>query len=130
MGRELKFSYHILQHGWNAYLRMLDADYVCNFTCPICKNSPETLVLDGITMGTVKELPESSHDCDENQKYTLVPISKSVFNSKLKTRKSLKSYCTDGLLEGTFSILIRSIELKGLKIISFIQIKYQGMFVQ
>ena len=83
MGRELKFSYHILQHGWNAYLRTLDADYVCNFTCPICKDSPETLVLDGVIMGTVKELPESSHDCDENQKYTIVPISKRVFISKL-----------------------------------------------
>ena len=52
---------------------MIDADYVCNFTCPICKDSPETLVLDGITMGTVKELPESSHVCDENSNFIQPP---------------------------------------------------------
>ena len=113
MGRELKYSYHILQHGWNSYLRMLNVDYKLNFTCPICKDNPETLILDGITMGTIRELPnKSNYDFDEHQKYNLVPMSKRVYISNLNSRKSLKIYYLDGVIEDTFKELMNSMEYK------------------
>ena len=66
MGRENKYYYHILQHAWNAYLRMVNIDYTANFTCPVCKNSPDVNILDGVTVGTSKEVPEAYLENDEN----------------------------------------------------------------
>ena len=43
----------------------------------------------GITMGTVKEVPETLEKYDENQKYSLIPFTKRVFIPDFKTRKSL-----------------------------------------
>ena len=90
LGRELKFSYHILQHAWNGYLRMLDIDYSTCFSCPKCKETPEFLILDGITMGTIKELPDYTQEFDEGQRYALVPMSVRVFIPDLATRKMIK----------------------------------------
>ena len=57
IGNRDYYKYHIMKHGWNAYLRMIDLDYISSFTCPICKDSPEVVVFDGITLGTLKHVP-------------------------------------------------------------------------
>ena len=52
MGRKFIFHYHILKHAWNSYIGMADIDYQLLFSCPICKDKPDVIILDG--MGTTK----------------------------------------------------------------------------
>ena len=58
MGKKYKFHYHIFKHAWNAYLRMADINYQLLFTCPMCKDKPDVIILNGIAMGTTKAIPE------------------------------------------------------------------------
>ena len=53
-------------HGVKS-LRTPDVDYVTSFTCPERKDNPKVLI-DGITMGTIKELPENQNQPDEYDK--------------------------------------------------------------
>ena len=69
MGRERKYHYHVIKHAWNAYLRMVSIDYKARFTCPICKDKPEVIIMDGVTMGTCKQLPEAFFEYDERHQY-------------------------------------------------------------
>ena len=62
------YMYHILIHGWNAYLRMIKIDYKAKFTCPICKENPEVTSMDGITLETLKHIPEIYIFIDELQR--------------------------------------------------------------
>ena len=71
MGRKHLFRYHILQHGWNAYLRMININY--ESTCPKCKSCPDVLIFDGITMGTIKSILEISIGIDGTQVYHWFP---------------------------------------------------------
>lgn len=75
---------------------MLDIDYSTCFSCPKCKETPEFLILDGITMGTLKELPDYTQEFDEGQRYALVPMSVRVFIPDLATRKRIKEYSKKG----------------------------------
>ncbi|KAI6650705.1 hypothetical protein LOD99_7756 [Oopsacas minuta] len=112
MGRELTFSYHILQHGWNGYLRMLDINYKTSYICPLCQEAPEFLIMDGITVGTIKELPNTVEEYLEDQRLSFVPLSNRVLVSDLKTRKLIKSYYSFGLGESEFHTMINSLEFE------------------
>ena len=109
LGRKSRYLYHIVQHGWNAYLRMVDLDYQAKFTCPTCKDNPEVIILDGITLGTLKRIPEIPHKTDENQRFNLIPFSDRVLIPNPGTRKLLKQYCSVGLKEASFTEMINSI---------------------
>ena len=125
------YMYHILNHGWNAYLRMIKIDYKARFACPICKENPEVIIMDGITLGTLKHIPEISHQVDKEQHFNLVPTSERVFISNSVTRKWLKDYISMGLTISNFIqmldsitctelvdyILYSSVEFDGLKVI-------------
>ena len=97
LGSKQNYKYHIFQHGWNAYLRMIDFDFTYILTCPTCKDSPEVIILDGITMGTSKEIPDSSPEFDENQFYSPIALRDRLFISESKLRKELHEYCLNGL---------------------------------
>ena len=60
---------YIFQQAWNCYLRMVDIDYELSFTCPICKDRPSIVVLDGIAMGTTKQLPDISNQVAPNKSF-------------------------------------------------------------
>ena len=91
------FLYHILKHGWNAYLRMINIDYKANFTCPICKENPEVIIMDGVTLGTLKHIPEISHSKDKEQHFNLIPTTDRVFISNSAIRKKIQNYSLLGL---------------------------------
>ena len=107
--KKSRYLYHIVQHGWNAYLRMINLDYKARFTCPTCKDNPEVVILDGITLGTLKQIPEIPHITDENQRFKLIPFSERVFIPNPGARKLLKEYCSVGLKEASFTEMINSI---------------------
>ena len=71
MGRKGIFKYHIVQHTWNAYLRMVDINYSSHYTCPQCKHKPDTIILDGIALGTMKELPSVVPNVHHDKIYPL-----------------------------------------------------------
>ena len=102
-----------MKHGWNAYLRMIDLDYISCFTCPICKDNPEVVVFDGITLGTLKHVPTISNTTDDQQKYNLIPTYDRVFISNSATRKKLKDYCSTGLTVTSFNEMLNGISSTG-----------------
>ena len=57
MGSSILMKYHTIYVAWNAFLRLMGINYPQCFSCPICRDSPETVILDGVTLGTMKELP-------------------------------------------------------------------------
>ena len=75
MGRKLRLQYHVLKHAWNAYLRMAEVNYQTQFSCPVCKDKPDVIIMDGIAMGTTKPTPEIHPQVDETQYYPMVPFS-------------------------------------------------------
>ena len=103
-----------MQHGWNAYLRMVDIDYQVNFTCPTCKTNPDVVILDGVTLGTLKHIPEIAHQVDNQQKYSIIPFSDRTLIPNSETRKKLKEYSSIGLNQSSFNEMITSIYLKEL----------------
>ena len=75
LGGKKMHMYHILNHGWNLSLRMIKIDYKAKFTCPICKENPELIIMDGTTLGTLKHIPEISQQVDKEQHFNLIPTS-------------------------------------------------------
>ena len=49
------------------------------FACPICKENPEVIIMDGITLETLKHIPEISHQVDKEQHFNPVPTSVYLF---------------------------------------------------
>ena len=80
---------------------MVDLEYHAKFTCPTCKDNPEVIILDGITLGTLKRIPEIPHKTDENLRFNLIPFSDRVLVPNPVTRKLLKDYCSVGLKEAS-----------------------------
>ena len=109
MGRKLRLQYHILTHAWNAYLRMVEVNYKTQFSCPLCKDRPEVIIIDGIAMGTTKPIPELHPQVDETQHYSLVPFSERSFIPKREIRNKLHKLCEIGLVDSTFNKVIESI---------------------
>ena len=93
---------------------MIAIDYKDNFTCSICKDNPEIIVLDGITLGTLKDVPKISHKIDEVQQFNLIPTSERVFISNFAIRKKLKDYSSGGLAETNFNEMLNNISSKEL----------------
>ncbi|KAI6648217.1 hypothetical protein LOD99_12026 [Oopsacas minuta] len=54
MGRTHFPKKHMMYLAWNAYLRLVDIDFNQNFSCPICQTSPDTIILGGVTLGTIR----------------------------------------------------------------------------
>ena len=54
-------SKQVLSHG-NAYLRMVNIDYTAIFICPDCRDNPDVIILDRLTMGTSREISEAHID--------------------------------------------------------------------
>ena len=109
MGRKFTFQYHILKHAWNAYIRMADIKYQSIFSCPICKEKPDVIILDGIAMGTTKTIPEYHHQFDETQVHSLVPFPERSFLYKSDLKRKLQKLCEIGLVETIFKSVIKSI---------------------
>ena len=109
MGRRNTFKYHIVQHAWNSYLRMVDIDYSSHYTCPQCKHEPDVIILDGIAMGTMKALPTVVANVDQDQIYPLIPFSDRVFIPDSTVRSKLINYCLQGLTGDIFDELINSL---------------------
>ena len=112
MGKQIRFLYHIVQHGWNAYLRMISIDYSKTFACPKCQDSPDVIIMDGIMMGTVRKLSQYLIQYDEGQIYQPIPLI--VFISSTDSRKQLIEYCITGLSEELFHTTVTSLDYREL----------------
>lgn len=49
-------SLKILRSAWNAFIRLLDLDFVENFQCQICGSEPDIKICDGTLLGFRKDL--------------------------------------------------------------------------
>ena len=102
-------KYHILYLAWNAYLRLIDIDYKRNLSCPICDTNPETVIFDGVTLGTIRGIPN-----DNQPKETIViphiPIEKRIWISNPRLRRTLKQYTKDGLSPQEFNIFVEDLD--------------------
>ena len=56
MGSSILLKYHIIYVCWNAFLRLMEINYLQCFSCPICRDTPDTVIIDVITLGSMKEL--------------------------------------------------------------------------
>ena len=75
---------------------------------------PEVVVFDGITLGTVKQLPDPVLELDTNQRLPLIPQSLRVFLPSTAHRKAISEYLLDGLSLFAFKELVDSIGQKPL----------------
>ena len=60
MGRSIFLKYHTMYLAWNSYLRLINVDYNNCFSCPTCKTTPDTIIIDGVTLVTLKGIPKES----------------------------------------------------------------------
>ena len=67
------------------------------------------IIMDGVTLGTLKNIPETSQQVDKEQYFNLTPISERVFIPKASTRKELKDYISMGLAISKFIDMLDSI---------------------
>lgn len=44
------FKYNHFRCGWYAFLRLLDINYTENFSCDVCGNRPQTLIMDATSV--------------------------------------------------------------------------------
>ena len=66
------------------------------FSCPTCKTTHDTIIIDGLTLGTLKDIPkETSIKVDHVTCH--VPIQNRVWITNIRMRDSLKSYVRDGI---------------------------------
>ena len=109
MGSSSRLRYNTVYVAWNAFLRLMEINYPQCFSCPICKDSPDTIILDGVTLGTIRELPRESSFAETNiSQY--VPISRRIWVSNPRVRKSLRTYAKDGLSLEEYNILLANLE--------------------
>ena len=111
MGSSILLKYHTIYVAWNAFLRLMEINYPQCFSCPICRDTPDTVIIDGVTLGTVKELPPESLPTD-NTISQYVPISRRVWVSNPRVRKLLQNYVKDGLSPQEFNLLYANLEPK------------------
>ena len=111
MGSSILLKYHTISVAWNAFLRLMEINYPQCFSCPICRDTPDTVIIDGVTLGTVKELPPESLPTD-NTISQYVPISRRVWVSNPRVRKLLQNYVKDGLSPQEFNLLYANLEPK------------------
>ena len=104
MGRTNFLKYHTMHLAWNAYLRLSAIDYSRCFSCPICVTAPETVIFDGVTLGTNKEIPTESVPKDIPIAH--IPMEYRVWITNSKLRRTLQHYSTDGLSPHAFGILM------------------------
>ena len=111
LGRHGKIHYHIFHHAWNAYLRLINIDYQKSFTCPICKDCPDVVVFDGVTLGTIKEVPPFSMQLDKNQLIPPVPQVLRIFIPSKAKRQEILGYLENGLPILAFPDFVQSLEI-------------------
>ena len=109
MGRNCKICYHVFHHAWNPYLRLVNINYTISFTCSICKDNPDVVVFDGVTLGTIKNIPPAIIHIDTDQKLKCVPQSARLFIPSHVQRKRLTEYLQNGLSITAFRELVNNI---------------------
>ena len=87
---------------------MISINYESAFTCPKCKSCPDVVIFDGITVGTVKSIPEISIGIDENQVLPLVPLATRIFLPDPTVRKLLFQFSQYGLEKNQYNEMINS----------------------
>ncbi|KAI6647838.1 hypothetical protein LOD99_8425 [Oopsacas minuta] len=109
LGRSEKIHYHVFHPARNAYLRLININYGESFSCSKCQDSPDVVIFDGITLGTMKDIPSSSIQIDEDQQ--LLPISQGLrmFIPSIANRKALLQYLQHGLPITAFQNLLQSL---------------------
>ena len=70
---------------------------------------PFTVIFDGVTLGTIKEVPPFSMQLDKNQLILPVPL-RTFIPSKAK-RQEILGYLENGLPIRVFSDFVRSLEI-------------------
>ena len=109
MGAQQQYRYHIVQHAWNSYLRLVDIDYSDNFCCSICKENP-LIILDGIAMGTTKRLPVKLENIDASRIYSKIPLKERIYIANSKIREILLKFTDSGIDNDEFTNILSSIQ--------------------
>ena len=81
-------SIKLLRQAWNAFARCLSINFAKSFACPICGESPRTIVCDGTLIGFRKDLMvalDARNSCCQSQQ---VQGSNHASRILLKTRES------------------------------------------
>ena len=125
MGRELKYKYHVFQQAWNCYLKLVDIDYEAIFTCPVCKDTPAIIYLDGIAMGTTRQLPDLPSRVDEGQTFPIIPLGERLFIANVTLRKMLNQYSEVGLDLSSFESMLINLQISEFK--SFLRFSSQPL---
>ena len=94
-------------HGM--HIRLVDIDYTSKFTCSVCKDIPDVVIFDGITLGTVKNLPPPVIEIDPDQRISLVPKTMCLFIPPKAQRNALSEYLHNGLSIVAFQEMVQSI---------------------
>ena len=87
----------------------MDINYTSSYTCSICKDHPDVVIFDGVTMGTVKNLPQPSIELDTSQILPKVPQTIRIFIPSKKHRKAIADYLYNGLSTTAFQEMVLSI---------------------
>ena len=111
MGRKLNYQYHIIQQAWNCYGRLVEINYEENFSCSICKNQPSIIILDGIAMGTTRQLPDISNNVDTEQIFPILSLAERLFVGESQLRDKLKHYTKFGLIHSKFDCLLSDLQM-------------------
>ena len=114
MGRvvsEVLYYYHVFQQAWNCYLWLVSIDYGSTFACSICIDQPSIIILDGIAMGTTKQIPETPNFIDEQQKLPINPLANRVFTDNAEARKMLGQYIDSGLIDTNFDMMLANLNI-------------------
>ena len=111
MGKQQQqYKYHVMQHAWNSYLRLIDIDYTENFCCRTCKECPPINILDGIAMGTTRLLPTIKDNTDTSQEYHIIPLVESIYIADLNSRNSLQDFIKSGISALEFINVLKSVQ--------------------
>ena len=95
--------------AWNTYLRLVDVNYNNLFCCPNCTKTPDTIIFDGIALGTLKEIPKDTPPTEQHLT-PHVPIQDRVWVSSPRIRTSLRQYAKEGLSPNRYAILIADLD--------------------
>ena len=90
-----KNMYDKLRFAYNCFLRLLDLNYKDIYSCPRCTNEPDTVIMDGVSIGGRKDrLPHIDKMPLPTRKINGSTIKQRLFVREESTRKILPRYAT------------------------------------